>query len=47
MPKDAWDNNFQYRSPGQHGDFDLYSLGRDGEEGGEGPDADITNWQSE
>jgi len=47
IPKDAWNNDFQYRSPGQHGDFDLYSLGRDGEEGGEGPDADITNWLSE
>jgi general secretion pathway protein G len=47
MPKDAWDNDYVYRSPGQHGEFDLYSLGRDGQEGGEGPDADIVNWYTE
>jgi general secretion pathway protein G len=43
MPKDAWGNDFQYRAPGQNGDYDLYSLGRDGQDGGEGSDADITN----
>ena len=47
IPKDAWNNEFQYRSPGQHGDVDLYSLGRDGQEGGEGLDADIGNWHTE
>ena len=45
IPKDAWNNEFQYRSPGLQGDYDLYSLGRDGQEGGEGIDADIGNWQ--
>lgn len=41
VPKDSWDNEFQYRSPGLNGDYDLYSFGRDGQEGGEGLDADI------
>lgn len=44
IPKDSWDNTYQYRSPGLKGDFDLYSLGRDGQEGGEGLDTDIGNW---
>jgi len=47
IPKDSWNNTYQYRSPGEHGDFDLYSLGRDGKEGGEGLDADIGNWVTE
>ncbi len=45
IPKDSWDNEFQYRAPGLNGDYDLYSLGRDGQEGGDGLDADIGNWQ--
>jgi len=44
IPKDQWDNEFQYRAPGLKGDYDLYSFGRDGQEGGEGMDADIGNW---
>lgn len=46
MPRDPWNNPFQYQSPGQRGggEFDLYSFGRDGQEGGEGIDADIGNW---
>ena len=44
IPKDSWGNLYHYRSPGQNGDYDLYSLGRDGQEGGEGIDADIGNW---
>ena len=46
IPKDSWGNEYQYRSPGQNGDYDLYSLGRDGQEGGDGIDADIGNWQN-
>ncbi|EGG99336.1 General secretion pathway protein G [gamma proteobacterium IMCC2047] len=46
MPKDGWGNEYQYLSPGAHGRFDLYSLGADGREGGEGIDADITSWES-
>jgi general secretion pathway protein G len=44
LPKDPWQNDYVYLSPGQHGEFDVYSLGRDGRPGGEGADADIGNW---
>ncbi|TLX54568.1 type II secretion system protein GspG [Stutzerimonas nosocomialis] len=44
LPKDPWGQAYQYRSPGQHGRFDVYSLGADGIAGGEGTDADIGNW---
>jgi general secretion pathway protein G len=44
-PEDPWGNEYVYVMPGVHNqDFDLYSLGKDGVEGGEGYDADITNW---
>ena len=44
MPTDPWGNPYIYVSPGiQNEDFDLYSLGKDGAEGGEGYNADITN----
>jgi len=44
LPKDAWGNDFIYLSPGSQGeDFEIISLGRDGREGGEGPDADISS----
>ena len=42
--KDPWGRAYQYRAPGKHGIYDLYSLGADGEEGGEGENADITSW---
>ncbi len=42
--KDPWENPYQYLRPGQHGEFDIYSLGADGKPGGEGDDADIGNW---
>ena len=45
VPKDPWGRDYIYRSPGEHGDYDLYSLGADGQEGGEGENADVTNWQ--
>jgi general secretion pathway protein G len=44
LPKDPWGRDYVYLAPGQHGDFDVYSLGRDGRPGGEGDDADIGNW---
>ena len=44
LPKDPWGNDYQYLSPGEHGAFDLYSLGADGQPGGEGAAADIGNW---
>jgi general secretion pathway protein G len=44
VPRDPWGHDYQYRSPGEHGDDDLLSLGRDGRPGGQGEDADLTNW---
>ena len=44
LPKDPWGNDYRYVAPGQHGPFDIYSLGADGREGGEGQDADLGNW---
>ncbi|MEA5445269.1 type II secretion system major pseudopilin GspG [Gammaproteobacteria bacterium AB-CW1] len=44
LPTDPWGREYRYVHPGQHGEFDLYSLGRDGREGGEGVDAVIGNW---
>ena len=41
---DPWGRPYDYRSPGEHGDYDLYTLGADGKEGGEGEDQDVTNW---
>lgn len=42
LPNDAWDNPFQYVSPGHGGkNYDIYSFGPDGQEGGEGENADI------
>ena len=41
---DPWGKPYVYRSPGEHGDYDLYTLGADGKEGGEGEDKDVTNW---
>ena len=45
VPKDPWGHDYQYRSPGQHGYFDLYSLGADNAEGGDGEDQDVVSWQ--
>jgi general secretion pathway protein G len=44
VPVDPWGNPYLYRNPGDHGEIDLLSLGPDGVEGGEGSNADITNW---
>lgn len=44
LPSDPWGNEYQYRSPGENGSVDIYSLGADGTPGGEGIDADIGNW---
>jgi general secretion pathway protein G len=45
IPADPWGNPYQYRFPGEHGDYDLVSLGADGKEGGEGEDADLVSWK--
>ena len=44
LPKDPWGNDYQYLSPGEKGLFDVYTLGADGQENGEGAGADIGNW---
>ncbi len=44
-PRDPWDNEYEYRVPGNDDrDFDVWSNGRDGQEGGEGADAEINCW---
>ncbi|TQV73921.1 type II secretion system protein GspG [Aliikangiella marina] len=44
LSQDPWGNDYQYAYPGEFGEYDIYSLGADGEEGGEGLNADIGNW---
>ena len=41
---DPWGEPYEYRFPGDHGDYDLFTLGADGREGGDGEDADVTSW---
>lgn len=43
--KDPWGREYVYVYPGEHGDFDIYSLGSDGQPGGEDNDADINSWE--
>ena len=44
LPKDPWGRDYVLLNPGKHGEIDVYSLGADGEPGGEGNNADIGNW---
>lgn len=44
VPPDPWGKSFQYKAPGEHGEFDIFSFGKDGASGGTGEAADITNW---
>jgi general secretion pathway protein G len=44
VPPDPWGNPYAYTYPGEHGDYDIVSLGADGSEGGEGEDADCASW---
>jgi general secretion pathway protein G len=44
LPKDPWGNNYQYLSPGLHGEVDVFSLGADGQPGGTGEDTDVGSW---
>lgn len=46
LPNDPWGHPYAYKCPGDHGPYDLYSLGADGAEGGQGENQDITNWSS-
>lgn len=45
IPRDPWGYEYLYRYPGEHGVYDLYTLGADNAEGGEGEDRDIVNWK--
>ena len=44
LPKDPWGNPYLYLNPGNNGEIDIYTLGRDGRPGGEGEDGDLGNW---
>ena len=44
VPQDPWGRPYQYRAPGQHGDYDLVSLGADGQPGGDGEASDVVSW---
>lgn len=44
LPSDPWGKPYNYQAPGTHGDYDLYSYGKNGVEGGSGEDADIVSW---
>jgi len=44
LPKDPWGRPYHYRQPGEHGDFDLLSHGKDGQAGGTGEAQDVVNW---
>jgi general secretion pathway protein G len=45
VPLDPWQQEYKYASPGEHGKFDVSSLGADGKEGGEGEDQDLNSWE--
>ena len=45
LPTDPWGNAYHYRNPGEHGEFDIYSLGADNAQGGEGENQDIGSWE--
>jgi general secretion pathway protein G len=47
VPLDPWGNPYQYRSPGEHGEYDVVSLGSDRTPGGDGEAADVTSWGTE
>lgn len=44
VPADPWGAAYQYRQPGEHGEYDLFSYGTDGQPGGDGDAADVSNW---
>jgi general secretion pathway protein G len=45
LPQDPWGQPYKYLNPGLKGEVDVFSLGADGKEGGEGKDADLGSWQ--
>jgi general secretion pathway protein G len=44
VPPDPWGRPYLYRFPGEHGDYDVFSYGKDGQAGGTAESADVTNW---
>ncbi|MEZ5555155.1 type II secretion system major pseudopilin GspG [Haliea sp.] len=44
VPLDPWNREYQYKSPGEHGEIDIFSYGQNGTPGGEGEDQDVGNW---
>jgi general secretion pathway protein G len=44
LPQDPWGKSYEYQNPGQNGEIDIFTLGRDGQPGGEGLDSDMGNW---
>ena len=45
MPVDPWNNPYHYVIPGEHGKFDIFTLGADNTEGGDGEDQDVNSWE--
>jgi general secretion pathway protein G len=45
LPHDPWGKQYNYQCPGAHGEYDLFSYGRDGTMGGDGEDKDIVSWE--
>lgn len=45
LPLDPWGRPYIYQQPGSHGEYDLFSYGRDGKPGGESEDKDVTSWE--
>ena len=45
VPKDPWGNDYEYRVPGENGEYDLFTYGADGTPGGEGEAADVVSWE--
>jgi general secretion pathway protein G len=46
IPPDPWGQPYSYKSPGEHGDYDIMSYGADGVAGGEGENQDIVSWRN-
>ena len=44
VPRDPWGRPYLFKSPGEHDEYDLYSLGKDGRPGGDGQNTDVTSW---
>jgi general secretion pathway protein G len=45
LPKDPWGNDYNYRYPGEHGPYDIWSYGADNAEGGDGENQDVVSWE--